>query len=191
MWVSKCPIPMAAYSAVRGPQSQLLAVGLAITSFAAAFLLGTVVGDALLDTELFVPAVTATRSRDLSLGAINERISPRDRRMRRKLSIRAKISGTEQRPRLSVFRSNKHTYGQVIDDVTGRTLAAAGTLEKDVAAKVEGKPRLEQAAEVGRILGQRAKERGIAKIVFDRNGYTYGGRVKAVADGARESGIDF
>lgn len=107
---------------------------------------------------------------------LNPRITSEERRERRKRGIRKKVSGTEERPRLSVFRSNKHMYGQLINDVTGHTLVAAGTVEKEY--DETGKKGLDKAAEIGRLLAQRAKEKGIEKIVFDRNGYKYGGRVK-------------
>lgn len=128
----------------------------------------------------------------MSLGAtFNPRITPAERRERRSMSIRRKVSGTEERPRLSVFRSNNHIYGQVIDDDKQTTLAAAGTVEKDLAAQLEGKKPIEQAEVIGKILAERAKAAGIEKVVFDRNGYKYHGRVAAVADGAREGGLDF
>lgn len=107
----------------------------------------------------------------------------------RKVRVRKKVSGTAQRPRLSVFRSAKHIYAQLVDDVTGNTVAAASTLD----ATVDGaalKP-LEQAKKVGGLVAARAKEKQVTKIVFDRNGFLYHGRVKAVAEGARENGLEF
>lgn len=113
-------------------------------------------------------------------------------RQRRHLRVRAKVSGTSERPRLNVFRSNAHIYAQVIDDVAGRTLAAASTLEADVRARFpEEHPKLAQAAIVGQVIGERAREIGITSVVFDRGGYKYHGRVKAVADGARQVGLEF
>lgn len=112
----------------------------------------------------------------------------RDRRLRIKRGIRGKISGTAERPRLSVYRSNKHMYAQLIDDMAGATLAAASSLEDDVAA--DGSPK-EVAQAVGKQLAERAKEAGIEQAVFDRNGYLYHGRVKALAEGAREGGLSF
>lgn len=111
---------------------------------------------------------------------------PRKRRQRR---IRLKISGTSERPRLNVFRSLHHIYAQVIDDVAGHTLASASTVDKDVAEQIAGKKKSEQAAIVGKIVAQRALDAGIQEVVFDRGGYIYHGRVKALADGAREGGL--
>ncbi|GAB5367705.1 hypothetical protein AAMO2058_001254000 [Amorphochlora amoebiformis] len=101
---------------------------------------------------------------------INERISKRERRMRRKLSIRKKISGTADNPRLSVFRSNKHIYGQLIDDELGHTLAAAGTVEKQLKDQFADKTPREQAEIIGKLIAERAKEKGIETAKFDRNG---------------------
>ena len=113
-------------------------------------------------------------------------------RQRRHLRVRAKVSGTSQRPRLNVFRSNEHIYAQVIDDSAGHTLAAASTLEADVQARFEGKlTKVAEAEIVGKVVGERAKAAGINEVVFDRGGYLYHGRVKAVADGAREAGLEF
>ncbi len=111
---------------------------------------------------------------------------PRKRRQRR---IRMKISGTPERPRLNVFRSLNHIYAQVIDDVAGHTLASASTVDKDIAEQIAGKKKGEQAAIVGKIVAQRALDAGIQEVVFDRGGYIYHGRVKALADGAREGGL--
>ena len=110
------------------------------------------------------------------------------KRKRTKMRIRKKISGTPQKPRLSVFRSNKHIYGQLIDDANGRTLVAASSNEKDFQA--EGN-KTETASKVGQLIAQRAVEIGIQTIVFDRNGYIYHGRIKALADGARKNGLKF
>lgn len=117
----------------------------------------------------------------------NERKS---RRLRRKRRIRKKVFGTASRPRLSVFRSNRHIYAQLVDDVTGQTLAAASTVEAEVAKTLDDKKKVEQAKTVGTLLGERAREAGIEAAVFDRNGYIYHGRVAAVADGAREAGLN-
>ncbi len=108
------------------------------------------------------------------------------RRLRRKRSIRKKVSGTASRPRLSVFRSNMHITAQLIDDASGRTLAAATSQEEGVTGS-----KSERGAEVGKRLASRASEQGIETVVFDRNGYPYHGRVKALADGAREGGLKF
>jgi large subunit ribosomal protein L18 len=111
------------------------------------------------------------------------------RRERRKLHIRKRVRGTAQRPRLTVFRSEKHVYAQIIDDDRGATLTSASTLGKGVDLP-KGSNR-EAARQVGLLLGKKAKEAGIDKVVFDRNGYLYHGRVKALADGAREAGLQF
>lgn len=107
------------------------------------------------------------------------------RRARVRRGIRAKITGTAERPRISIFRSNKHIYAQAIDDQSGRTLVAASSLEQEVNG---GNP-IEVANSVGKLVGARIKESGIDNAVFDRNGYRYHGRIKGVADGVRESGI--
>ena len=118
-------------------------------------------------------------------------LTTRQARQRRHRRVRSRISGTTERPRLSVFRSLTHIYGQIIDDTTGRTLAAASTLDPEVRTQLEGKAKSADAEVVGRVLGNRARERGIATVVFDRGGYLYHGRVKALADGARASGLVF
>lgn len=110
-------------------------------------------------------------------------------RMRRKRRVRKKVFGSAERPRLTVFRSNRHMYAQVIDDATGQTVVAASTLE--TSTDVSDKDKKGQAKAIGRLVAERAKEQGIDKVVFDRNGYIYHGRVAAVAEGAREAGLDF
>ena len=107
-----------------------------------------------------------------------------DRRQRRHLRVRKSVSGTAERPRLVVFRSLKHIYAQLVDDTTGRTLLTISD------AAFQGK-KSEKSAEVGKLLAGRAKEAGVTRVVFDRAGYKYHGRVKAVADGAREGGLEF
>ena len=111
------------------------------------------------------------------------------RRQKLRWRIRTKISGTAQKPRLSVFRSNTDIYVQLIDDTTGTTLAAANSRQKDVTATAGNK--VEKSALVGKALAEKAKTLGIEACVFDRGGYLYHGRVKAVADGAREGGLKF
>lgn len=111
-------------------------------------------------------------------------MTPRQKRQRR---VRARVIGTMERPRLNVFRSLNGIYAQVIDDTKGHTLAAASTLDKDVADA----PKMEQAKAVGKLVAERAKAAGISKVVFDRGGYLYHGRIKALADSAREGGLDF
>ena len=116
-------------------------------------------------------------------------LTARERRHRR---VRAKISGTAQRPRLNVFRSSAHIYAQVIDDTRGHTLAAASDLEETVRERAgEGATKSARAKTVGEVIAERAKEAGIEAVLFDRGGFLYHGRVKAVADGAREGGLKF
>jgi len=110
-------------------------------------------------------------------------------RLRIHKRIRRKVRGTEERPRLAVFRSLNHIYAQVIDDRKGHTLAAASSLEKS--AGVAGGGNVAGAKEVGKLIAQRAQEKGIKRVVFDRGGYLYHGRVKALAEAAREAGLEF
>ncbi|MGL5804475.1 MAG: 50S ribosomal protein L18 [Xenococcaceae cyanobacterium] len=110
---------------------------------------------------------------------------------RRHRRIRGKVNGTPERPRLCVFRSNNHIYAQVIDDVAQHTLAAASTLEPVLKTSIASAATREASIEVGKLVAQRAIERGITKVVFDRGGNLYHGRVKALADSAREAGLDF
>jgi large subunit ribosomal protein L18 len=119
-------------------------------------------------------------------------------RLRRKKRVRKKIFGYPERPRVSVFRSHKHIYAQVINDVEGHTLVALSSLSPEVRTKVEelkGKGEVKGKADVarlvGRMLAEKAKEKGITKVVFDRGGYKYHGRVKALAEGLREGGLEF
>lgn len=112
-------------------------------------------------------------------------------RKRRHTRVRKQISGTLERPRLNVFRSVSEIYAQVIDDDAGQTLASASTIDHDLRAEIEGKSKTEQARMVGEALAERAKSKGIETVVFDRGGYRYSGRVKALADGARKGGLEF
>lgn len=112
-------------------------------------------------------------------------------RIKRKKRIRKKISGTAERPRLSVFRSARHVYVQLIDDTKGHTLVAAASTEKEVATQKDIGDKSAVAAFVGKLAAKRALEAGIKEIVFDRNGFLYHGRIKAVSDGAREAGLKF
>ena len=113
------------------------------------------------------------------------------KRMRRKHTIRLRITGTAERPRLSVFRSAKHVYAQAIDDTTGRVLASASDLESAIKPTVADKAKKEVARAVGKAIGGKLVALKIEQVVFDRNGYIYHGRVKEVADGAREAGLKF
>jgi len=112
-------------------------------------------------------------------------------RQRRKVRVRKKVRGTDQRPRVCVFRSNKHIYAQVISDSQGRTLAAVSSLSEDLVQQLKKSKGLDAAKQVGVALARVCKEKNITRVVFDRNGFIYHGRVKAVADGAREGGLDF
>jgi len=112
----------------------------------------------------------------------------RRRRLRRKLHVRKRISGTASKPRMSIFKSNRHIYVQVIDDSEGTTLAAASNMEKDLR---DIKTNAKDAGRLGQAIGQRLKDKSISQVVFDRNGYAYHGIIKAVADGARKAGIQF
>jgi large subunit ribosomal protein L18 len=112
-------------------------------------------------------------------------------RERRKLRIRQKINGTSEKPRLSVFRSAKHIYAQVVDDVAGSTVAHASTLSRDVRGVISEASKLDAAKKVGQAIAKMLLAKGIQKVVFDRNGYLYHGRVRALADAAREAGLKF
>jgi len=116
--------------------------------------------------------------------------SPRELRVRRHNRLRKRVAGSSERPRLNVFRSNQHIYAQVIDDVAGTTLAAASTNEKGW-SEDDGKTKTDQAKIVGRLVAERAISAGVSKVVFDRGGFKYHGRVKALADAAREAGLNF
>ncbi|MAS37637.1 MAG: 50S ribosomal protein L18 [Anaerolineaceae bacterium] len=112
-------------------------------------------------------------------------------RIKRHRRARNHIVGTPERPRMNIYRSLDNIYVQVIDDAAGHTLASASTLDKEVIAQAQGMSKTDAAKIVGKIAGERAKEAGVAKIVFDRGGYQYHGRVAAVAEGAREAGLEF
>ena len=112
-------------------------------------------------------------------------------RVKKHRRMRNRLSGTAERPRLAVFRSNNHMYAQIIDDVAGTTLASACTLEKEVKAELEKTNNVAAAAYLGTVIGKRALEKGIETVVFDRGGYIYQGKVAALADAAREAGLKF
>ena len=118
-----------------------------------------------------------------------QKLSRNAHRQRVHLRVRTKVSGTPERPRLCVFRSLSHIYAQVIDDRTGRTLAAASSLDKTIRQQQKGGGNIAAAKVVGKAIGERAKTAGINQVVFDRGGYKYHGRVKALADAAREAGL--
>ncbi len=112
-------------------------------------------------------------------------------RLKRKVRIRTRVSGSPARPRLTVFRSASHIYAQVVDDLAGRTLASASTLSAEVKGQAKGKKKIEQAQAVGVLIAARAKAAGVTRVVFDRNGFLYHGRVAALAAAARENGLEF
>ena len=112
-------------------------------------------------------------------------------RIKRRRRIRKRIKGTTGRPRLCVFRSAKHIYAQIIDDIRGLTLVSASSTEVDIRQKEKFENKIALATFIGKQVGERAREKGIQKVVFDRNGFLYHGRVKAVSEGARESGLEF
>ena len=117
--------------------------------------------------------------------------SRKDVRAKKHLRIRNRFSGTAERPRLAVFRSNNHMYAQIIDDTVGNTLVSASTLEKEVRAELAQTNNVDAAAYLGTVIGKRAVEKGIKQVVFDRGGYIYHGKVAALADAAREAGLEF
>ncbi|MCL4239452.1 MAG: 50S ribosomal protein L18 [Anaerolineae bacterium] len=112
-------------------------------------------------------------------------------RRRRHRRVRARIAGTPERPRLNVFRSLGNIYAQVIDDVAGQTLASASTIDRELRGQLEGKSKTDAAKLVGELVAQRAQAAGIKQVIFDRGGYRYHGRVRALADGARAAGLEF
>lgn len=119
------------------------------------------------------------------------RVDTRGARLHRHVRVRAKISGSEMRPRLNVFRSLNHIYAQVIDDNKGHTIVTASTLEPEIKGQLEGKSKSEQAKVVGTMVARKAVDKGIKQVVFDRGGFKYHGRVKALAEAAREAGLEF
>ena len=112
-------------------------------------------------------------------------------RIKKHMKIRNRFSGTAERPRLAVFRSNNHMYAQIIDDTVGNTLVAASTLEKDVKAELEKTNNVDAAAYLGTVIAKRAIEKGIKAVVFDRGGFIYQGKIAALAEAAREAGLEF
>ena len=112
-------------------------------------------------------------------------------REKKHMRIRNRFSGTAERPRLAVFRSNNHMYAQIIDDTVGKTLVAASTNEADAKKELEKTNNVDAAAYVGKVIAERAVEKGIKEVVFDRGGFIYQGKVKALADAAREAGLEF
>ena len=119
------------------------------------------------------------------------KVSRADVRMKKHRRLRNHIAGTAERPRLAVFRSNNHMYAQIIDDTVGHTLVSASTLQKDVKAELEHTNDVAAAAYLGTVIGKKAVEAGITEVVFDRGGFIYQGKIKALADAAREAGLKF
>ena len=112
-------------------------------------------------------------------------------RLNKHRKLRNRFSGTAERPRLAVFRSNNHMYAQIIDDTVGHTLVAASTLEKDVKAELEKTNNVDAAAYLGKVIAQKALDKGIKTVVFDRGGFIYQGKIQALAEAAREAGLEF
>ena len=112
-------------------------------------------------------------------------------RVKKHMKIRNRFSGTTERPRLAVFRSNNHMYAQIIDDTVGNTLVSASTLEKDIKAELEKTNNVDAAAYLGTVIAKRALEKGITTVVYDRGGFIYQGKIAALADAAREAGLEF
>ena len=112
-------------------------------------------------------------------------------RIKKHLKMRNRFSGTPERPRLAVFRSNNHMYAQIIDDTVGKTLVSASTVQKDVKAELEKTNNVDAAAYLGTVIAKKAIEQGINTVVFDRGGFIYQGKIKALADAAREAGLEF
>jgi large subunit ribosomal protein L18 len=123
---------------------------------------------------------------------MGSKTNPRElARLKRKKRIRKNLKGTADRPRLSVFRSDKHIYAQIVDDIEGATLAVASTLSPEYRELDSPKGKVEAAKRIGELIARKAKDKGISKVVFDRNGYIYHGRIQALADAARGAGLDF
>jgi large subunit ribosomal protein L18 len=118
-------------------------------------------------------------------------VNRRKARERRRAHVRKRVVGTPERPRLNVFRSLNHIYAQIIDDTVGHTLVSASTIDTDIRDQVAGKSKTEQATVVGRAVAERALDQGVRQVVFDRAGYKFHGRIKALAEAARESGLEF
>ena len=114
-----------------------------------------------------------------------------EKRFRRKQSIRKRLEGSTERPRLSIFRTSSHMYAQIIDDTTGNTIVSASTLSKELKGKIKSTGNIDAAKKVGELLSKVAKKNKISTVAFDRNGFLYHGRVKALADAAREGGLEF
>ena len=119
------------------------------------------------------------------------KVSRKDVRAKKHMRIRNRFSGTAERPRLAVFRSNNHMYAQIIDDTVGTTLVSASTLQKEVKSELEKTNNVDAAAYLGKVIAEKALEKGIKDVVFDRGGFIYQGKIQALADAAREAGLNF
>jgi large subunit ribosomal protein L18 len=128
--------------------------------------------------------------RKIDLSSLRRKNPKEATRVKRKLGIRKRVHGDAERPRLTVFRSANHIYAQIINDETGRTLVQASTIDKGIRDSLKDKKKSDAAREVGKAIAERAKKAGVAAVVFDRNGFRYHGRIAAVADGAREGGLN-
>ena len=120
-----------------------------------------------------------------------KKVSRKEIRAKKHRRLRNRFSGTAQRPRLAVFRSNNHMYAQIIDDTVGNTLVSASTLDKDVKAEIEKTNNVDAAAHLGTVIAKKALDKGISTVVFDRGGFIYAGKIKALAEAAREAGLEF
>ena len=132
-----------------------------------------------------------TDAREFGRGSMDQNKHNTKKHERRKRHVRKRVYGVSERPRLTVFRSVRHLYAQIVDDDAGRTLVAAGSRDKELAGKVAGKGNASEAGEVGAVLAKKATDMGIRQVVFDRNGYRFHGRVKALAEAVREGGVSF
>lgn len=128
--------------------------------------------------------------RKIDLSSLRRKNPKEATRVKRKLGIRKRVEGDNERPRLTVFRSANHIYAQIINDETGKTLAQASTVDKGIRDSLKDKKKSDAAKEVGKAIAERAKKAGVSAVVFDRNGFRYHGRIAAVADGAREGGLN-
>ena len=127
--------------------------------------------------------------RKTNLRALRKNNPKEAARVKRKVGIKKNVAGDSERPRMTVFKSARHIYAQIIDDAKGTTLVAASTVEKAVRDAMKGKKKADQAKEIGKAVAERAKKAGVTQVVFDRNGFRYHGRIAAIADGAREGGL--
>jgi large subunit ribosomal protein L18 len=128
--------------------------------------------------------------RKTNLSALRKNNPKEATRVKRKIGVRKRVEGDQERPRMTIFRSARHIYAQIINDATGSTLVQASSLDKSIRDAIKGKKKSDAAKEIGKAVATRAKAKGISAVVFDRNGYRYHGRIAAIADGAREGGLE-